>query len=328
MLNLINDILDLGRVQSEAHELELKDVSVVEIIESSINTVKHMATPKGIKIDFDNKTGLDPKINADKNALIRIFNNLLSNAIKFTPSDGLVNQKIELVDGHLEISVKDSGIGIPEDKIPFLFDKFSKASRVGTSGEKSTGLGLSITKELIERHNGKIVVESEENKGTCFKVILPYHHENEDDETKPVPKSKSKAPSQLKIMVVDDNALNVKLALTVLSRKGYDVESANDGQQAVELYKKSIDNGTSCFDLIFMDIRMPVLDGFTATEQIRSFENTNNLCPTPIIAMTAGTDESWKEKSKEMGLNGIITKPINLKQIESSIRQVIHIDKD
>ncbi len=332
LLTLINDILDLGRAQSEKHELEMNVVSINELIDSSVNTMRHMATPKQIRIEVENKCDSEPHIMGDKNAIVRIFNNLLANAIKFTNKKGVVKQIIELdSEETLKISVIDNGIGIPPDKIPFLFDKFSKASRAGTSGEKSTGLGLSITKELIERHKGTISVTSEEGKGSCFSIVLPMIAPDDQEESKANQTGKTgpdHPASKYKILIVDDNQLNIKLAKTIFTKKGFRVEAAEDGKMAVEAYIDSFKNEGESFDAIFMDIRMPVMDGFEATEEIRHYEQINKLPEIPIFAMTAGADEFWKNRYQEIGLSGIIAKPIGIQQIEEITQQFLRIDKD
>jgi CheY-like chemotaxis protein len=333
LLTLIADILELGRTQSENHELVLKTIPIKALIDSSVGTVSHMATPKQIEIKIDNNCQEEPYISGDKNALIRIFNNLLSNAIKFTPKKGKVSLVVQPKDQkNLEISIIDTGIGIPKDVMRVLFEKFSKASRAGTAGEKSTGLGLSITKELIKQHSGSIAVTSEENKGSCFSITLPLVQKDEPPaQDKPVEEpyiSSAVLTKKIRMMVVDDNSANVKLAKTVLTKRGYEVVVVDDGKKAVDAYLSSLQEESQRFQIIFMDLRMPVMDGFEATEAIRDFEEKNNQEPIPIVAMTAGTDDSWKDKCAEAGLNGVVLKPMNLKDIEDVIGRMIHIDKD
>ncbi|MBU3914601.1 response regulator, partial [bacterium] len=277
LLNLINDILDLGQAQSVTHELEMVEVSVRDLLGSSVNTVRHMATPKGIKLTVDDRLKGPSRIKGDKNALIRIFNNLLSNAIKFTSKDGEVKQIIEMESGNrISVSILDTGIGISEDKIPFLFDKFSKASRPGTAGEKSTGLGLSITKELVRRHDGKIEVISKVGKGTCFKLLFPLSVTIDADQKENEPVDLEKH-GEIKILIADDNQLNIKLMTTIIRKKGYNIASAVNGKEVVEQYIRSIEEKTGKPDIIFMDLRMPVMDGFEATGEIRKFEKEKGI---------------------------------------------------
>lgn len=174
LLSLIEDILDLGRLQSAADDLEMEPLPVLGVIETCMKSANQMFSLKNIDGQMTNKLSAEVKIDGNENALIRVFNNLLSNAIKFTPKNGTIKVLLE-PHGEQEIalSIVDSGIGIPQDKIPYLFDMFSKASQSGTEGEKSTGLGLSITKQIVEKHKGYIEVVSEEGKGSTFKILLP-----------------------------------------------------------------------------------------------------------------------------------------------------------
>ena len=259
--------------------------------------------------------------------MIRIFNNLLSNAIKFTPKNGKVKQIIEETENNrLCISIIDTGIGIPAASIPFLFDKFSKASRPGTAGEKSSGLGLSITKELIERHDGSVEVTSEVEKGTCFKLLFPLQKTAQIDQEKKIPDKNKKTKSQksthcLRVLLADDNQMNTKLAHMAMTRKGHDVSSVADGKQAFELYLESLKENEKTFEVIFMDLRMPVMDGIEATEQIRKYETEHEISPVPIIALTAETGDEWKSKALEKGLDGFVSKPINIEQMAGIIQQ-------
>ncbi|MCG8337136.1 MAG: response regulator [Proteobacteria bacterium] len=333
LLTLIADILELGRAQSENNELVLKTIPINELVESSVNTVRHMAIPKQIDIKIENNNEDEPYILGDKNALIRIFNNLLSNAIKFTPKEGKVSMVLEEEDKeNLKISIIDTGIGIPKDVMPVLFEKFSKASRAGTAGERSTGLGLSITKELIEQHNGSISVSSEEGRGSCFTISLPLIQKEESSpamEHYDAPIDPVKAPiKSIRIMVVDDNTTTAKLAKTALTKRGYEIDILENGKQALDAYILSLQEESQKFHIIFMDLRMPVMDGFEATTEIRKFEKKHKLEPIPIVAMTAGTEDLWKEKCTKAGLNGVLLKPMNLKNIEEMIGRLIHIDKD
>ncbi len=173
LLNLINDILDLSKFQSKEIELEMNSLSMIDIIQMSINAFSQMIDEKKLKIEFSNKSS-STLINGNINGLMRTFNNLLSNAIKFTPEAGLI--KITLEDGKedkIDLSITDTGIGIEEDQIPKLFDKFTRLSKSGTGGEKGTGLGMAIVKEIVEKHNGDIKVTSVLNEGTTFTVSLP-----------------------------------------------------------------------------------------------------------------------------------------------------------
>ena len=323
LLSLIGEILYLGRVNSENNVLDFKPVEVSDIIKSATETLRHMASPKALELIIENRCE-QSGISGDRGGLMRVFNNLLSNAIKFTPKGGKIRQIIEPVgDDKIKVSVIDSGIGIPKDKIQFLFDKYSQASRPGTAGEASTGLGMSITKELVEQHGGEILVQSEEGKGSQFSVILPklYSAPVLEPVVAPAIDSSSvfaiKPAKKLHCLLVDDNQLNTKLGLTMLKKQGYSVDTAADGQEAVMKY---IDYRMQkrTLDLILMDVRMPVMDGLEATRRIRQFEEQKKVARVAICAMTAGTSEGEKQECLSVGMDNFVTKPINLAQIQEA----------
>ena len=332
LLELIGDILYLGRISSETGDLDFKPINLQQVIESSTQTLRHMATPKGQNLVILNETTQAPLISGDSGSLMRIFNNLLSNAIKFTPNGGEIRQILKtLPDGSVSVSVIDSGIGIPPEKIPLLFDKFSKAGRAGTAGEKSTGLGLSITKELVERHLGQVEVYSVVGEGTRFTVTFPAF--KLPGATAPgagpslppsevisvVPDKPQLDPSaKTHCLLVDDNQLNLKLGSTVLKKLGFTVDLAKDGQEAVmKFIEYKMQNRP--LEMVFMDVRMPVLDGLEATKRIREFEAHKKLPPTPIFAMTAGTTEGEKQRCLEVGMTEFLSKPINLAQLNEVV---------
>jgi len=331
LLTLINDILDLGRLQSEDTDLEKTNLSLDKIIASSTNTIHHMASPKKIELLLASKIEEPVYILGNEASLIRIFNNILSNAIKFTPIEGEIRLELVLVNNNSQVSISiiDNGIGIAEDKLPKLFSKYSNLSRNGTEGEKGTGLGMSITKELVERHNGSIHVTSEVNKGTCFQLIFPLIDKSEAVETKAEPETltntkRTVEKSQLKILLADDNQLNIKLATTVFKKNGYKIECVMDGQQAKDTYIDSINATEETFDLIFMDLQMPVLGGVEATVHIREYEADHQIKPVKIIAMTAASSDKQKTTCKKAGMNDFITKPISMEQINKVIKQHIN----
>jgi len=330
LLDLINDILYLGRVSSEAHDLELKTVRLSEVVESSTSTLRHMATPKGQKITIHNHAHGKDRVDGDAGSLMRVFNNLLSNAIKFTPKNGEIKQVIELVsETEVSVSVIDSGIGIDKEQLSQLFKKFTKASRPGTEGELSTGLGLAITKELLQRHRAEIEVFSEVNQGTTFKVTFPLSNgekvlteevEIPLEEATPAPK-KMTVTSKTVGLVVDDNPLNLKLATHVMKRMGVEFETAKDGQEGLMKYIEMRMQGKP-LDFVFMDHNMPVMDGVTSTRRIREFEVAKKISRTPIFSMTAGTSDHDKAECIEAGMDGIVEKPINLTQIQDILSQI------
>lgn len=310
LLNLINDILTLSKIQSEKRPLEMETVSLAEVAEKSVKALNTLAELKGQKLNLDCQIE-NSRILGNHDALMRVINNLLANSIKFTPDNGFIDILIEAgKPGHIDLWVEDSGIGIPEDKLPYLFDKYSRLSKKGTKGEAGTGLGMSIVKEITEMHNGTVKVSSKVGKGTQFKITLPQIEEDEissrlshDDESE----SKNDALLTLvkgkRILLVEDNPVNQQIAKILLGQCGCIVKKARDGAEAVEIFCQSPD----AFDLIFMDMHMPEMNGLEATRTIRK----KGFKEIPIVAMTASSESEDKQKCLKAGMNDYVTKPIS-----------------
>ncbi|OQY43772.1 MAG: hypothetical protein B6240_11735 [Desulfobacteraceae bacterium 4572_87] len=323
LLGLINDILDLSKVRAEQVELKMEPISLVDVIKTSTSALKHLAMGKGQSLHFEDQAG-DSAILGNASSLGRVFNNLLSNAIKFTPDEGTIRVTIEPgPDGKVWAKVIDTGIGIPEDKIPYLFDQFTQTSQSGTSGEQGTGLGMSIVKEILQKHAVPLEVESEEGKGTCFKLTFslstqaPAASPDKVVSSSPHESSLVEKKKHLKILLAEDNPVNRKLGEKMLGKEGHEVTVANDGEEALMRYTASPED----FDLIFMDIQMPRMNGFEGTAAIRAFETTNpdgvdaadlglqsSGKRIPIVAMTGNALEGDREKcltsAKGLGCRG------------------------
>ena len=328
LLGLINDILDLSKARAEQVELEMEPISLTDVIKTSISSLKHLAVGKGQALHFADQPA-DVVILGNESGLGRVFNNLLSNAIKFTPEKGTVRIAVEPgPNGKIWAKIIDTGIGIPEEKIPYLFDPFTKTSQSGTGGEQGTGLGMSIVKGILEKHGVPIEVESEEGKGTCFKltfslsqktpVASPEHVRiRAASELVAVEKKK-----HLKILLAEDNPVNQKLGEKMLGKGGHEVTVAKDGEEALMLYTASPED----FDLIFMDIQMPRMNGFEGTGAIREFEAANpgergSGKRIPIVAMTGNALAGDREKGLEAGMDDYLIKPINKKLILGMVQK-------
>ncbi len=314
LLDLINDILALSKIQSEETELTLEAVSASSLVQSSFNSIRHMAVNKGQQIEFiDNFP--EGVVLANQSAMIRVINNLLSNAVKFTPEKGQISLSVSAgPEDHLTITVADSGIGITEDKIPHLFDKFTKVSQSGTGGEEGTGLGLSIVKETIEKHDGRIDVTSKMGAGSRFNIILPLH---KADTVTAATKKGEKLPEQgeassikaCRILLADDNRMNRMLAKRILAKAGHSVTEVENGRVAVETAQKDQ------FDIILMDMQMPEMDGLEATKELRK----SRLPDIPIIALTANTGEENVKACLSAGMNDFLSKPFKSEDIKDKI---------
>jgi CheY-like chemotaxis protein len=318
LLTLISDILALSKIQAEKDELEMKAVDLNKVIEKSVRALNNLAELKDQHIQISS-TIENAVINGNHDALMRVINNLLANSIKFTPEEGSIKLLIRAKRPEsIQVLVTDTGIGIPEDRLPYLFDKYSRISQKGTKGEAGTGLGMSIVKELIEMHEGTIEVVSKVGHGTTFTITLPQPDDlqsQENKEKQATPETKNKEILQrikdIKVLLAEDNPVNQQIAKIILSKSGCQVIKAMDGKEAVDKFTESPDD----IQVIFMDLEMPVMDGTEATERIRGL----GFSEIPIIAMTASTREEDKEKCLNSGMDEFITKPIS----QASILEVL-----
>lgn len=309
LLGLINDILDLSKIESAQIELHLEPCKE-EDFAAAVNTViRPLMEAKDIEFIFEMNCGAKCLI-MDKLRFNQIFFNLLSNAAKFTPKGG----RVEFIAEHLpekdgmygaRYYVRDNGIGMSEEFLPHIFEAFSQEKTKVSGQNQGTGLGLPIVKSLVDAMNGRIEVRSEPGEGTEFIVDL-YAKEAEPEEENVLIEQKLKNLEGAHVMLVEDNSLNVMVAKRLLEKKGCMITVADNGQEAVNLFAHSQKNE---FSLILMDVRMPVMDGLEATRQIRALKRTD-ASKIPIIAMTADAFAEEKKKTIASGMNAHLSKPI------------------
>ncbi len=320
LLLLINDILDLSKIESGNMELSESEVYTGEIVDEIKGLFGEVAKDK--KIGFKINDNFQNSFIVDKTKLLQILKNLLSNAFKFT-KEGEVLMSISKDDNNLIIEVKDSGIGIPKAKLALIFEAFKQVDGSISREYGGTGLGLSISKTFVDLMDGTIEVESQENKGSVFRVILPR---KQDKKVQPVTtrsviekfldnqdnSEESKTERLLEgknILIVDDDSRDIFTLSSVLQEAGAETYSALSAQEAFEILENEQE-----IDIVLMDIMMPVMDGFKAIEQIRSDVRFKDM---PIIAITAKMMQEDKEKCLSMGVNEYLTKPVdNTKLIE------------
>jgi PAS domain S-box-containing protein len=311
LLNIINDILDFtkietGNLQLESMPFSLKTLSADIITSLSINSEK-----KGNTLLLQHDDAIPELISGDKTRLYQILINLLGNAIKFT-DHGKIILKLKLT-AMLEESVSiyfevlDNGIGIPKDKLNYIFETFTQAKTDISRKYGGTGLGLAITKKLLQLYDADIDVKSIEGEGACFSFTMNFAKALEVSNERPVLVTPV-AFTDKKILVVDDNEINVLIAKRILSKFGLHIDAAFSGEEAVEKVKMDT------YDLIFMDIKMPGIDGFEATRQIRAIPG-EHFRSIPIIALTASMLHNEFGKFKESGMNGHVLKPFKPEEI-------------
>ncbi|MFD2934213.1 PAS domain-containing hybrid sensor histidine kinase/response regulator [Spirosoma flavum] len=317
LLIIVNDILDISKIEAGMLSLESIPFSI-HLLADSIRTMLHsMAADKNLHLVVETDSTLPSAVLGDPTRLTQILVNLLSNAIKFTKQGG-VTMRIEKqaeTDGVVQVrfSVQDTGIGMAADVLPYIFERFRQASDFTTRHYGGTGLGLNIVKSLTELQGGWVTVSSTPGEGSCLTVQIPYKVAPQQIE--PVA-DESVAPSStdtgdITILVVEDNIMNQKLALQVLKHLGYSAQVAENGQQALEKLQETN------FDLVLMDIQMPVMDGYTTTRHIR---NTLRSA-VPIIAMTAHALASEREQCLQAGMNDFIPKPFQIEELQRIIRK-------
>ncbi|MGO5051473.1 ATP-binding protein [Lachnospiraceae bacterium LCP25S3_G4] len=313
LLSLINDILDMSKIENGRIKL-LNEHIVFDKFMEGINTIiENQANVNGVSYQIQYKSKVRRYYVGDTIRLQQVLLNILNNAIKFTPQGGKVRLSIEELSSkngkaQMRFSIADTGIGISQEFIPKLFQPFSQEHSSTTSKYEGSGLGLAISKNLARLMDGDIRVESFVGVGTTFIIdiwldileghyIIPSEHQLKDKDYNLEGK---------RILLVEDHPLNALVAMKLLKQKGCDICHAENGQICVEVFASS---QIGEFDAILMDIRMPILDGLEATKVIRSFNRIDALT-IPIIAMTANAFEDDKEKSKEVGMNEHLSKPI------------------
>jgi signal transduction histidine kinase/CheY-like chemotaxis protein len=318
LLTIINDILDLSKIEADRMEFELHQFSVQEFAAKISSTLHVRANEKGINFAIDIATDANTQFIGDSLRIRQVLLNLAGNAIKFT-NQGEVRINIVRKPKGLRFEICDTGIGIPESALDKLFSNFSQVDASTTRKFGGTGLGLAISKRLVEGMGGSIGVNSFEGKGSCFWFELPLELGTQQQEliTSPnlpeLTKSKVDQPTvnTLHVLLVEDNKINQKIAVALLVKLGYKIDVAGNGVEAIEAV------GKNDYDLILMDMQMPVMGGVEATQKIRSLEGTKSQVP--IIALTANAMESDFEACRVAGMNDIITKPINREALTTCI---------
>lgn len=322
LLGLINDILDLSKIESGELKLKLEPCKVEEF-ENSVNMIiRPLMEKKNIEFVFEMNCGAKCLL-IDKLRFKQIFFNLLSNAVKFTPEGG----KVEFIAKHLPAKngkygaryiVRDNGIGMSEKFIPHMFEAFSQERDIQSAHTTGSGLGLPIVKSLVDAMDGTIVVNSKKGEGTEYLIDIYCEEVNaEEDTEKNVDKNSSLEGAR--ILLAEDNDMNILVAKRLLEKEGSIVTVAHNGQEAFDTFMAS---ETNYFDAILMDVRMPILDGISATIKIRE-QDRSDAKDIPVIAMTADAFTEEKKKTLASGMNYHLSKPIDPKVMFSVLKKYI-----
>ncbi|WP_295056178.1 ATP-binding protein [uncultured Fibrobacter sp.] len=327
LLSLINDVLDMSRIESGKVELDLNPVNLGENGEDYVPMLRSLAEKKNVHFDFAQHDIQNRYVYVDFLRLNQVVINVVSNAVKYTPSGGSVTVDISQIPseregyGLYQIVIKDTGIGMSAEYQQHLFDEFSRERTSTVSKQQGTGLGLAITKRIIDMMEGSIEVDSKVGEGSKFTIRIPMRIQEHPEDVEQVRFAHSEEEpvsfEGFKILVVEDNELNLEISKDILESAGVVVESAEDGSIAVERLKEK---GPDYYDCILMDIQMPVMDGFEATRTIRQIFPDKRI---PIIALSANAFDEDRRKSFEAGMDGHLAKPIVIAQLEDALKKYL-----
>ena len=328
LLDLINDILDMSRIESGKASVEEKPCDLMEVTEHLGSIVQSEVSEKGLHYDVDLSGLHHPIVMCDELKLKQVLLNILGNAVKFTPSGGSVSFSISEatsdVDGKSSytMTIADSGIGMDEAFIKHIFDPFERERTSTLSGTQGTGLGMSIAKRLVDMMGGDISVTSVKGEGSTFSVMLPLEVLEKDAIAVQEGCARQELSEQLhglRILLVDDNLLNREIATTLLEDAGFVVEQAVDGKDAIDRLSNA---EPGYYQLVLMDIQMPVMNGYEAAAIVRSMDDPV-ISHIPILAVTADAFEEDRQKALDCGMDGHIAKPIEIDGLLAALEGVL-----
>ena len=326
LLTIINQVLEMARIESGKITLNPESVNIREMVEAMNTVFESSLTKKSLEYQCSLNVVHD-QILCDKTKMEEIILNVVSNSIKYTNPHGKITVFIDELDSEDEknanykVVVEDNGIGMSQDYLPHIFEEFSREHTSTETRVAGTGLGLPIVKSLVDRMGGTIEVESEEGKGTRFimKFYFPVSLENQvrEKEKQNIPDITEKLEGK-RILLAEDNELNAEIAETVLEETGIKVKHVEDGIQCIEELKKMPEK---YYDVILMDVQMPNMDGYTATQRIRDLDDSR--AEIPIIAMTANAYDEDRRKAQEAGMDGFLAKPLDVDEMMRLLAQII-----
>ncbi len=342
LLEIINSILDLSKVEAGKMQIENVNFDLKKVLNQAVSTIAAKASEKRLTVDVQLSEDIEAGLKGDATKLRQIVVNLLSNAVKFTNNGEIKiyaeTRKINSEDIDLMISISDTGVGIPDEKLTELFKPFSQVEGTNSRQNIGSGLGLAICKEFVNLMGGDINIKSEVGIGTKFSFNVRLHSINELERNIIIEKDKSvntgasiaqagefnlnglkEKRSKFKILLAEDNIVNQKVSIKILNIAGYKVDAVYNGAEAIDAIQNEH------YDLILMDIQMPGIDGYEATKQIRQLENEENFIP--IVALTAHALTGDREKCLNAGMSDYLSKPIIAKDLIGKVDSLLKIDK-
>ena len=326
LLGIINDILDMSRIESGKVTLNVEKMNLPQQI-SQLDSIIHQQAGQRRQTFTVNTLVQHENVLADPNRLNQVLMNILSNAVKYTPTGGHIRLEVEELT-HTEhyakyrFVVQDDGIGMSEDFQKTLFDPFTREEKSGINKVQGTGLGMAITRSIVDLMGGSISVESASGKGTRFEVVLEFPIDTEADtaqKAQALPEEDDAVSplSGMKFLCAEDNALNAEILQMLLETRGASCTICSNGQEIVDAFA-SVKPGD--YDMILMDVQMPVMDGLEATRRIRNGENPLGRT-IPILAMTANAFLEDMQKSKEAGMDEHLSKPVDISALEQTVKR-------
>ena len=325
LLELVNDVLDMSKLESGEIVLEEIPFNLSSISREVFVVIEQMASEQNIQIEWEKKEIIHRDFIGSPGYVKRVMMNILSNAVKYNRENGHIyiscmeipSKQPEMTT--IEFVCRDTGIGMTEEFQKYIFEPFAQEHTGSRTKFAGTGLGMSIAKNLVEKMGGSISFESKEGAGTTFVIQVPFKIDPDADKREEQRDVSEKSIKGLHILLAEDNELNMEIAEFVLQNVGADVTKAWNGQEAVELFRKSEPGG---FDTILMDIMMPVMNGYEATKMIRSLDR-EDAKTIPIIAMTANAFTEDRLKAKEAGMNEHIVKPLDVELLIKVIHKLV-----
>lgn len=308
LLTVLNDLLDLADMERGEVRLEVQSFDLAAVVEQACGIAALLAQSKGLSLDVDIEPSAGGAWMGDAARLRQVVYNLVSNGLKFTDEGG-VRVRVEGGESGVVITVADTGVGIPREALPRLFESFTQAEGGSTRRFGGAGLGLAICRHVVELMDGALTAESEAGRGSVFTLLLPLVRAPADAETS----AADGGVADLKVLVAEDNETNQRVVRTVLNALGVEPTMVADGRAAVETW------GAGDWDLVLMDIQMPVQDGVAATREIREREVQRGLWPTPIIALTANAMPAQVDSYLAAGMDGVVPKPIMIDQLHGAL---------
>ena len=323
LLGLIGDVLDMAKIESGNLEISEKPCLCQDLMSDIMISVNESAKKKGLEFEASGNA-CHSTILCDKVKVQKILLNILSNAVKYTPKGGKISlsvqEKLREDEGLSDFTfvVKDNGIGISKEFLPYIFNSFSRERNATISGVSGTGLGMTITKRLVDAMGGKIEVESQQNMGTTVTVSITFSRlvGLEEKREEIIPDAFLK---DIRVLLVEDNEINGEIASEMLRELKVNVDLVTNGKECIDAL---LEKDAGYYDLVLMDIQMPVMDGYEATRIIRRFSDKDKRL-IPVIAMTANAFEEDKQKAFQSGMNGHLAKPVEMRHLIQALKSAI-----